>query len=101
MHRNNAVLSKHQMRNLFSRAQAVILFCLLSLTGEGQISYLLYMNFEKTTFEAYKTQLHGNMTRLGQLLYFTSQTTKISRYVLLSNFCMLSAIVLLGWRCEK
>ena len=54
MHRNNAVLSKHQMRNLLSRAQAVILFCLLSLTGEGQISYLLYMNFEKTTFEAYK-----------------------------------------------
>ena len=50
MHRNNAV---------FSRAQAVILFCLLSLTGEGQISYLLYMNFEKTTFEAYKTPLHG------------------------------------------
>lgn len=42
-----------------------------------------------------------NMTRLGQLLYFTSQTTKISRYVLLSKFCMLSAIVLLGWRCEK
>ena len=59
MHRNNAVLSKHQMRNLFSRAQAVLLFCLLSLTGEGQISYLLYMNFEKTTFEAYKTPLHG------------------------------------------
>ena len=24
-----------------------------------------------------------------------------SRYVLLSKFCMLSAIVLLGWRCEK
>ena len=46
------------MQNLLSRAQAVILFCLLSLTGESQISYLLYMNFEKTTLEAYKTPLH-------------------------------------------
>ena len=31
-------VSKQQMRILFSRAQAVILFFLLSLTGKGQIS---------------------------------------------------------------
>ena len=100
MHRNNAVLSKHQMRNLFSRAQAVILFCLLSDWRRPNLLSALHEFWEDNIWSIQDTTA-WNMTRLGQLLYFTSQTTKISRYVLLSKFCMLSAIVLLGWRCEK